>query len=352
MINERTTFADAFKMADQALHMGVRGVTDLMVMPGLINLDFADIRTVMSEMGKAMMGTGEAEGEKRAIEAAEAAISNPLLDEVSMRGACGVLINITGGNDMTLFEVDAAANRIREEVDSDANIIFGSTFDESMSGSMRVSVVATGIENAERRQQIEDAKAVASEEPAEPAKTNAAQASGWFPKAVHKQQPYPTVMRTTQTPPKVQQNPTANLRAETPSFTRESRGATQEERGMSIFDRVRGLAFSKPATGQGGEHPVTQTRRVAAGRNEGLDTSEKQRKDELGDVPAFMRHIYEKTKYEDDQSNQNFGEIIDDIDFYQMNIDEICAKYRLDKSMIISKSEILLKNIAIHDYVN
>ena len=133
-------------MADQVLHMGVRGVTDLMVMPGLINLDFADIRTVMSEMGKAMMGTGEAEGEKRAIEAAEAAISNPLLDDVSMRGARGVLINITGGLDMTLYEVDAAANRIREEVDSDANIIFGSTFDNSLQGRMRVSVVATGID--------------------------------------------------------------------------------------------------------------------------------------------------------------------------------------------------------------
>ena len=129
-------------MADQVLHMGVRGVTDLMVMPGLINLDFADIRTVMSEMGKAMMGTGEAEGENRAIEAAEAAISNPLLDDVSMKGARGVLINITGGLDMTLFEVDAAANRIREEVDPDANIIFGSTFDESLEGRMRVSVVA------------------------------------------------------------------------------------------------------------------------------------------------------------------------------------------------------------------
>ncbi len=127
LANERTTFAEAFQMADQVLHMGVRGVTDLMVMPGLINLDFADIRTVMAEMGKAMMGTGEAEGERRAIEAAEAAISNPLLDDVSMRGARGVLINITGGSDMTLFEVDAAANRIREEVDPDANIIFGST---------------------------------------------------------------------------------------------------------------------------------------------------------------------------------------------------------------------------------
>ena len=144
--NERTTFAEAFKLADNVLHMGVRGVTDLMVMPGLINLDFADIRTVMSEMGKAMMGTGEGSGERRAIEAAEAAISNPLLDEVSMRGARGVLINITGGHDMTLFEVDEAANRIKEEVDPDANIIVGSTLNEALDGEMRVSVVATGIE--------------------------------------------------------------------------------------------------------------------------------------------------------------------------------------------------------------
>ena len=143
--NEKTTFADAFKMADDVLHMGVRGVTDLMIMPGLINLDFADIRTVMSEMGKAMMGTGEAEGDKRATDAAEKAIANPLLEDSSMKGAKGVLINITGGMDMTLFEVDEAANRIREEVDSDANIIFGSTFDESMNGRMRVSVVSTGI---------------------------------------------------------------------------------------------------------------------------------------------------------------------------------------------------------------
>ena len=144
--NEKTTFADAFKMADDVLHSGVRGVTDLMIMPGLINLDFADIRTVMSEMGKAMMGTGEAEGDKRAIDAAEAAISNPLLDDVTMKGARGVLINITGGNDMTLFEVDEAANRIREEVYSEALIIFGSTFDESLSGKIRVSMVATGID--------------------------------------------------------------------------------------------------------------------------------------------------------------------------------------------------------------
>ena len=144
--NERTTFADAFKMADDVLHSGVAGVTDLMVRPGLINLDFADIRAVMSEMGKAMMGTGEAEGDRRAIDAAEAAISNPLLEDVSMKGARGVLINITGGPDMTLFEVDEAANRIREEVDPEANIIFGSTFDEKLEGRMRISVVATGIE--------------------------------------------------------------------------------------------------------------------------------------------------------------------------------------------------------------
>ena len=151
--NERTTFADAFKMADDVLHSGVRGVTDLMVMPGLINLDFADIRTVMSEMGKAMMGTGEAEGERRAIDAAEAAINNPLLEDVSMKGARGVLINITGGTDMTLFEVDEAANRIREEVDPDANIIFGSTFDEKLDGRMRISVVATGIEAEAHQEQ-------------------------------------------------------------------------------------------------------------------------------------------------------------------------------------------------------
>ncbi|MFN4354827.1 cell division protein FtsZ [Parvibaculum sp.] len=147
--NENTTFADAFGMADQVLHSGVAGITDLMMKPGLINLDFADVRTVMNEMGKAMMGTGEANGENRAIEAAEAAISNPLLDEVSMKGAKGVLINITGGMDLTLYEVDEAANRIRSEVDPDANIIVGSTFDSSLDGRMRVSVVATGIEATE-----------------------------------------------------------------------------------------------------------------------------------------------------------------------------------------------------------
>lgn len=145
LADEKTTFAKAFSMADQVLYAGVRGVTDLMVMPGLINLDFADVRTVMAEMGKAMMGSGEGKGAHRAIEAAQGAITNPLLDDASMKGAKGVLINITGGFDMTLYEVDEAANFIRSEVDPHANIILGSTFDDRMEGRMRVSVVATGI---------------------------------------------------------------------------------------------------------------------------------------------------------------------------------------------------------------
>ena len=146
--NDKTTFADAFAMADQVLYSGVACITDLMVKEGLINLDFADVRSVMREMGKAMMGTGEASGEGRAMAAAEAAIANPLLDETSMKGARGLLISITGGRDLTLFEVDEAATRIREEVDQDANIILGATFDEALEGVIRVSVVATGIDKA------------------------------------------------------------------------------------------------------------------------------------------------------------------------------------------------------------
>jgi cell division protein FtsZ len=146
--NDKTTFADAFAMADQVLYSGVACITDLMVKEGLINLDFADVRSVMREMGKAMMGTGEASGEGRAMAAAEAAIANPLLDETSMKGARGLLISITGGRDLTLFEVDEAATRIREEVDQDANIILGATFDEELEGVIRVSVVATGIDKS------------------------------------------------------------------------------------------------------------------------------------------------------------------------------------------------------------
>jgi cell division protein FtsZ len=145
--NEKTTFSDAFKMADDVLYAGVRGVTDLMVQPGMINLDFSDIKTVMSEMGKAMMGTGEASGEGRAVAAAEAAIANPLIDDVSLKGARGLIINITGGKDITLYEVDEAANRIKQEIDDEANIIYGTTCDDRLDGLVRVSIVATGIDS-------------------------------------------------------------------------------------------------------------------------------------------------------------------------------------------------------------
>jgi cell division protein FtsZ len=170
--NEKTTFADAFAMADQVLYSGVACITDLMVKEGLINLDFADVRAVMREMGKAMMGTGEATGDKRALTAAEAAIANPLIDDSSMKGARGLLISITGGKDLTLFEVDEAATRIREEVDQDANIIVGATFDENLDGIIRVSVVATGIEQAQIARNQTTASAVAT-----PVATPAAPAS-------------------------------------------------------------------------------------------------------------------------------------------------------------------------------
>ena len=168
--NEKTTFADAFAMADQVLYSGVACVTDLMVKEGLINLDFADVRAVMREMGKAMMGTGEASGEKRALTAAEAAIANPLIDDASMKGAKGLLVSITGGKDLTLYEVDEAATRIREEVDQDANIIVGATFDESLDGIIRVSVVATGIDNTGMlREPAPMTRTVAAKAPSQPA---------------------------------------------------------------------------------------------------------------------------------------------------------------------------------------
>ena len=172
LATDRTGFKEAFKMADHVLYMGVRGVTDLMMAPGLVNLDFADVKTVMAEMGKAMMGTGEAEGENRAIRAAEAAISNPLLEDTNMSGARGLLINISGGDDMTLYEVEQAATRIREEVADDANIIFGSAMDESLNGRVRVSVVATGIDTpvpqAERPRLVAVGGSMMQEAPAQP----------------------------------------------------------------------------------------------------------------------------------------------------------------------------------------
>jgi cell division protein FtsZ len=187
--NEKTTFADAFAMADQVLYSGVACITDLMVKEGLINLDFADVRSIMSEMGKAMMGTGEASGERRAILAAEAAIANPLLDEVSMSGARGLLISITGGNDLGLYEVDEAASRIRQEVDEDANIILGATFDQSLDGVVRVSVVATGID----QEKIEVKEPAASQQRiAEAAQRLRAQATARLQAAAASSAPPPT----------------------------------------------------------------------------------------------------------------------------------------------------------------
>ena len=171
--NESTTFESAFKMADDVLQAGVRGVTDLITMPGLVNLDFADIRTIMTKMGKAMMGTGEAAGENRAVLACEAAIANPLLDDISIKGAKGVLVNMTGGPDMTLFEADMAVNTIRKEVDPNANIIFGSAFDESMKGKIRISVVATGIDSEEFRRDLANKK-----ETTEPSRFRASSKNG------------------------------------------------------------------------------------------------------------------------------------------------------------------------------
>ena len=214
--NEKTTFAAAFAMADQVLYSGVASITELMTKEGLINLDFADVRAIMSEMGRAMMGTGEASGEKRAIEAAEAAISNPLLDDVSMRGARGLLISISGGPDLTLYEVDEAATRIREEVDPEANIILGATFDESLEGVMRVSVVATGL----AAEALKGGKSQVEAEEAQPEKTSVfgftgkkstlvAPAAAVAPAAVVRPQaPAPIMARVAQAPAAVQQ-PTA-----------------------------------------------------------------------------------------------------------------------------------------------
>ncbi len=310
--NERTTFADAFKMADDVLHSGVRGVTDLMVMPGLINLDFADIRAVMGEMGKAMMGTGEAEGDRRAIDAAEAAISNPLLEDVSMKGARGVLINITGGPDMTLFEVDEAANRIREEVDPEANIIFGSTFDEKLEGRMRISVVATGIDVAAAQQPrpivslVSDrdretvplalagavpaaaAFAMAVDTPAEtsPAAAQAAESAalreGAFlaPRAVE-----PAVARQAVAAPPVAAEPFAAAAMANGSQA----VASKKPHRPSLFERVTGVGRTRAAT----ESPRPAATAPQQPRLAPLDPGERlvpsRSEEDMLDIPAFLR---------------------------------------------------------------
>ncbi len=222
--NEKTTMSDAFAMADEVLHSGVHGITSLMVNPGLINLDFADVRTVMDEMGKAMMGTGEASGESRAIDAAKAAIANPLLEDIAISGARGVLINITGGDDLTLHEMDEAASLIRSEVDDDANIIIGSTFDKSLSGSMRVSVVATGIEDGARLEQPEPLHETAAE-------TQETVLPRTDKTAIRQPEPMPVAAETIATPP-VETQPEP-VETEEPVFSPVSPAAHEPDHDIS-----------------------------------------------------------------------------------------------------------------------
>jgi cell division protein FtsZ len=339
--NEKTTFADAFKMADDVLYSGVRGVTDLMVMPGLINLDFADIRTVMTEMGKAQMGTGEAEGDKRAIDAAEAAISNPLLDDVSMKGARGVLINITGGPDMMLFEVDEAANRIREEVDAEANIIFGSTFDETLEGRMRVSVVATGIDadaavapkpstvswlSEHRRAAEREAAAstsLAAVRPFIPPSGTTAQAAasavaGARPALRQEQAPSPDAERDSDAVaapaeeeetdlPFIAPRPVELSRSPEPALNAEpvaepepfaaaamangvGEPAKARSRGLSLFERVTGTGRARKTAFQRPPEPAAESPQPRLG---GLESAERiapaPSHDDILDIPAFLR---------------------------------------------------------------
>ena len=264
VVDKNTTFSDAFKMADNVLMAGVRGVTDLMMMPGLINLDFADVRSVMSEMGRAMMGTGEASGDNRATLAAEAAISNPLLDNASMKGARGVLINITGGPDMTLFEVDEAANRIREEVDPDANIIFGSTFSKELEGKMRVSVVATGIEHEGQGLKSSTPYRAASaplrervSEPAKPMFPSAAQKpSAAEAKATLTPSEKPGVVATVVDPSYAQAAPLQQT-TERPAWLRPEQAApaaaAQKAKPKSLFSRM--AAFAGFTDDEGPNYP-------------------------------------------------------------------------------------------------
>lgn len=304
--NERTGWKEAFEMADNVLYMGVRGVTDLMVMPGIVNLDFADVRSVMREMGKAMMGTGEAEGEDRAIRAAEAAISNPLLEDTNMHGARGLLINITGGTDVTLFEIDQAANRVSEEVDSDANIMFGMSLDESMSGRIRVSVVATGIDsapsttvgvaapvgNAENNNFVQ---AVASQNAQQQA-ASAARPAGYVPEppvtrpvaaepvvAPVEQTP---IMEVPMTPRPVAATPMTHARAPAPPAR-----APEPQKPASIFKSVFGFGASRAAPAVAPQ-PVRQEPAIQG--HEGQDVPRQQPRspqvDEVGlDIPAFLR---------------------------------------------------------------
>ena len=320
--NDRTTFAQAFAMADDVLHAGVRGVTDLIVCPGLINLDFADIKSVITEMGKAMMGTGEADGEDRAQKAADMAISNPLLDDVSMKGARGVLINITGGPDLMLFEVEQAANRIRAEVDPDANIIFGNTILDNMEGRIRVSVVATGIEAGEQRlpKNVEPFRLKPVPKPMEmPSKLAAAAAM--TPNPVHRQvealadslgataeaSPAEAMILGGDEAPAVEPvplpvEPAPMPVAHRPSREEAPRPAEPERRGWGLFGRSRRAkeeARVEPAPAprreQPAPRPAAQARAVAQPEPvrpaplKGDDLFPDHKRDEQFEIPAFLR---------------------------------------------------------------
>ncbi|WP_367160181.1 cell division protein FtsZ [Kozakia baliensis] len=307
MANERTTLKDAFKMADEVLYMGVRGVTDLMLAPGLINLDFADIRTVMAEMGKAMMGTGEAEGEDRALEAANLAISNPLLDDTSMSGARGLLINITGGDDLTLYEVDQAAERIRQEVADDATIIWGSAIDPTLNGRIRVSVVATGIDNAR-----EEATATETQATDTPASGNAHQDASGQPNSsqapfqpastyasVQRQQPnYNTEPQAGHTPAPsahsvppqaAKSNPAPSPRSGL--FSDAPRQAPDpQQQPRSLFGIVTGALRGRPAAPPQPQQPAPRSEPTVVEREETPRATPHEGGEENGlDIPAFLR---------------------------------------------------------------
>ena len=288
--NEKTTFADAFKMADDVLYSGVRSVTDLMMKPGLINLDFADVRAVMgSMMGKAMMGTGEAQGEGRAIESAEAAISSPLLDDVSMRGAKAVLINITGGLDMTLYEVDEAANRIREEVDPDAHIIFGSTFDESLQGRIRVSCVATGIDShavnlisksriSELEKEMQAAALLEAEKESSFESIEVAEKETFTTKIEGED----NIIKFTELEPSY----SSEERSFETSYSYSSPNGREEERErpLGFFDRLMGRKTQPARPSEAPQRPRSQPAAVQSQTEIGLEEE-----DESIEIPAFLR---------------------------------------------------------------
>jgi cell division protein FtsZ len=286
--NEKTTFADAFKMADDVLYSGVRSVTDLMMKPGLINLDFADVRAVMGGMmGKAMMGTGEAQGEGRAIESAEAAISSPLLDDVSMRGAKAVLINITGGLDMTLYEVDEAANRIREEVDPDAHIIFGSTFDESLQGRIRVSCVATGIDshtatnlNKSRISDLEKEMQTVALRVEQELSSESHFGTGDSESFTTEMEHSENVIKFTEFE---SSSPYSEEKLEEDPYAYSTRPAKEEERPLGFFERLMGRKTQPARSPQSHQRPRPQP--MISSEVEGNLESE----DESIEIPAFLR---------------------------------------------------------------